>query len=133
VTVVDGPLVWFAIAAEDERILPEPPFSVVVDSLGESGVRFLILPTVRPAHYLAVRNDLRERIKARFDAEGIEFAVPRREVHLRRPAAHRAPPAYPGTVPGRIVGQVRAARRAGDWDDRLCDRSDLNRSPTYEA
>jgi small conductance mechanosensitive channel len=86
------------IAAQDARILPDPPFDVVVDVLGETGVRLLVLPAVRPEDYLAVRNDLRARIKARFDAEGTAFAVPRREVRIAADAPspesldRRAPP-----------------------------------------
>src|SRR5262249_15394144 len=70
------------IAAGDVRVLSDPPFAVVVDELGETGVRLLVMPTGAPEHYWAARNDLRERIKTRFDAEGIRFAVPPREVRL---------------------------------------------------
>jgi len=49
------------LAAQDARILPEPPCAVFVTDLGENGVRLLVLPTVAPANYLAVRNELRER------------------------------------------------------------------------
>jgi small-conductance mechanosensitive channel len=88
------------VAATDERILSDLPFQVVVDDLGETGVRLPILPTARPEEYLAVRNDLRRQIKARFDAEGIEFAVPRREAHLAD-AALPPQPADRGSGPRR--------------------------------
>lgn len=68
------------VVAGDRRILSDPPVSVVVDELGIDGVRLLVFATVRPDQYWTVRNDLRERIKASFDAEGIAFAVPRHEV-----------------------------------------------------
>jgi small conductance mechanosensitive channel len=70
------------ITAIDGRVLANPPFAVVVDELGENGVRLLAMPTVAPEHFWDVRNDLRKRIKARFDVEGIRFAAPRREVRL---------------------------------------------------
>jgi small conductance mechanosensitive channel len=70
------------IAASDTRILSDPPFDIFVDDLGENGVRLQVHPTVAPAHYWAVRNDLRGQIKARFDAEGIRFALPQRDVRL---------------------------------------------------
>jgi small conductance mechanosensitive channel len=70
------------VAALDERILTDPPFEVVVNDLSAYGARLLLLPPVAPANYWAVRNDLRGRIKARFDAEGIRFAVPQRAVCL---------------------------------------------------
>jgi small conductance mechanosensitive channel len=70
------------IAAGDRRVLADPPFEVVVDELGENGVRLLVFPYVAPADYWVVRNHLREQIKARFDAAGIRFALPQRDVHL---------------------------------------------------
>jgi small conductance mechanosensitive channel len=70
------------IAAADERVLPDPPLAVVVDDLGDNGVRLLVLPYVATDNYWAVRNDMREQVKARFDAVGIRFALPQRNVHF---------------------------------------------------
>jgi small conductance mechanosensitive channel len=74
------------IAVADERVLAEPPFQVVVDDLDENGVRLLVLPYVLPDNYWGVRSDMREQVKARFDAAGIRFALPERNVHVS-PAA----------------------------------------------
>jgi small conductance mechanosensitive channel len=82
--------VLLEIASNDRRVLSSPPFEVVVADLTEVGVRVLVLPTVAPEDYWTARSDLREQVKARFDAEGIRFAVPPREVILRQPTA--APP-----------------------------------------
>jgi small conductance mechanosensitive channel len=76
------------IGAADERVLTEPALQVVVDELGESGVRLLVLPYVAPENYWSVRSDMREQVKARFDAAGIRFALPERNVHFS-PAAQR--------------------------------------------
>jgi small conductance mechanosensitive channel len=81
------------IVSADERVLASPPFQIVVDDLADTGVRLLALPTVASQEYWNVRGDLRERIKARFDAEGIRFAVPPRDVTLRPPAPKGADPA----------------------------------------
>lgn len=70
------------VAASDQRILPEPPFEVAVDELGEHGVRLPIMPTVAPDHYWQVRSELQANVKARFDQEGIRFAAPPRDIHL---------------------------------------------------
>ena len=70
------------LAAGDRRILDGRAIVVVVDELAENGVRLLVFPTVRPDDFRDVRSDLQERIKARFDAEGIRFAIPPREVRL---------------------------------------------------
>jgi small conductance mechanosensitive channel len=72
------------IAAADQRVLLDPPLEVVVDDLGDNGVRLLVLPYVAPDNYWAVRNEMREMIKTRFDAVGIRFARPERNVHFRR-------------------------------------------------
>jgi small conductance mechanosensitive channel len=79
------------VAARDPRIHADPPVVVVVDELGENGVRLLVLPTVEQRHFWEVRSDLQEQVKARFDAEGIAFAVPPREVRLTStPVPHAA-------------------------------------------
>jgi small conductance mechanosensitive channel len=70
------------IAAADERVLLDPPLEVVVDELGDNGVRLLVLPYVATDNYWAVRNAMREQVKARFDAVGIRFALPERNVHF---------------------------------------------------
>jgi small-conductance mechanosensitive channel len=58
------------------------PLEVVVDDLGDNGVRLLALPYVATDNCGAVRNDMRELVKARFDAIGIRFALPERNVHF---------------------------------------------------
>jgi small conductance mechanosensitive channel len=70
------------IAAHDERVLAEPAFRVIVEELGENGVLLHAYPSAAPQDYWAVRNYMREQIKARFDTEGIKFAVPRRDLHI---------------------------------------------------
>jgi len=69
------------IASRDPRVLTDPPF-VVVDDLGDSGVRLLVFPYVTPDNYWAVRNDMREQIKDRFDESGIHFALPERNLRF---------------------------------------------------
>jgi len=98
------------IAAQDERILADPPFAVVVSDLGDTGVRLLVLPTVAPPNYWAVRNDLRERIKARFDSDGMRFAVPQRVVRVATNQdmtdhnGMRPAPLHPAIEPGEKGG-----------------------------
>ena len=70
------------LAAGDKRIVADPAFAIVVDDLGENGVRLIVRPWVDWDDYWDVGNDLRERIKNRFDAEGIAFALPQRNIHL---------------------------------------------------
>jgi small conductance mechanosensitive channel len=70
------------IAAADKRILADPAFGFIVDDLGDNGMRLSVRPWVATEDYWNVRNDLRETIKARFDAEGIAFALPQLDVHV---------------------------------------------------
>lgn len=70
------------IAAGDSRILADPPFALIVLDLGESGIRLEAQSWVKAADAYNVRSDMRAAMKSRFDAEGIEFALPQRTVHL---------------------------------------------------
>jgi small conductance mechanosensitive channel len=70
------------IASADPRVLRDPPFEVVVDELGDNGVRLSVFPYVLPQNYWAVRNDLRERVNAQFDTAGIHFGLPQRHLHF---------------------------------------------------
>jgi small conductance mechanosensitive channel len=81
----------------DARVLRDPPLEVVVDELGDNGVRLLVLPYVLPENYWAVRNDMREQVKTRFDAAGIQFALPERNVHFLHADADGVR-AYPPTA-----------------------------------
>lgn len=66
----------------DPRILPEPAAVIGVVELAESSVNFVVRPWVKTADYWAVYFDLNERIKKRFDGEGITIPFPQRDVHL---------------------------------------------------
>ncbi len=67
---------------EESRILPEPPPLVILKNLGESSVdleaRFWVVAT----DHFAVSNTIREAVKKAFDAEGISFPFPQRDIHI---------------------------------------------------
>jgi small conductance mechanosensitive channel len=71
------------ILAADERVLADPAPVIFVQSLDESGVSFAARPWVKPDDYWTLQWDLPERVKLRFDAEGITIPFPQRDVHLR--------------------------------------------------
>ncbi|HUG56269.1 MAG TPA: mechanosensitive ion channel family protein [Candidatus Limnocylindrales bacterium] len=74
------------LAADPEwkdRIM-EPPAVLRVDALGDSGVALKVLGTTAPIEQWAVAGELRRRIKAAFDREGIEIPFPHRTVVIRR-------------------------------------------------
>jgi small conductance mechanosensitive channel len=78
------------VAAADPRVLAEPATSVGVRTLGENGVELLARPFVKSADYWAFKGDLAERIKLRFDQEGIPLAVPQRDVRMIQERVERS-------------------------------------------
>jgi small conductance mechanosensitive channel len=71
-----------AIVGEDNRILKDPEPTIAVSALGDSSVNFVVRPWVMAADYWGVYFDLTEKIKKRFDAEGISIPFPQRDVHI---------------------------------------------------
>jgi small conductance mechanosensitive channel len=71
-----------AVLAEDSRILEDPAPTIAVSALADSSVNFAVRPWVRVADYWGVYFDLTEKIKKRFDAEGISIPYPQRDVHV---------------------------------------------------
>jgi len=66
----------------DERILKDPSPLIAVSELADSSVNFTVRTWVKSADYSGVFFGLTEAIKKRFDAEGISFPYPQRDVHL---------------------------------------------------
>ena len=66
----------------DERVLAEPTYRIGVSELADNSVNLLVWPWVRREHYLDVKLDITREVKERFDAEGISFPFPQRELHL---------------------------------------------------
>ena len=71
-----------ALLAEDERILPEPAATIGVLELADSSINVAVRPWVKSSDYWPTLFDLNQRIKERFDAEGISVHFPQRDVHL---------------------------------------------------
>ena len=87
------------LLAADRRVLPDPPAAVVVQELGENGVELAVRPWVAAADYWMVQSDLKEQVILRFEAEGIEFPIPRSDVHV-----HYAPADEPISAPPAVRG-----------------------------
>jgi small conductance mechanosensitive channel len=66
----------------DDRVLAEPAPRVAVLELGDSSVNFAVRPHVKIEDYWDVLLDMPERVKLRFDQEGISIPFPQRDVHL---------------------------------------------------
>ena len=74
--------VLYDLVSSDPRVLAEPAPFVFVQELDESSVNFAVRPWVKPDDYWTLQWDLPERVKRRFDAEGISIPFPQRDVHL---------------------------------------------------
>ena len=68
--------------ASDSRILTDPAPRIFVQELGEDGMQIAARPWVKPDDYWDVQWEMPERVKRRFDAEGISIPYPQRDVHL---------------------------------------------------
>jgi small conductance mechanosensitive channel len=70
------------ILKADQRILEEPAPVIGIVELADSSVNLVVRPWVKTTDYWPVYFDLNERIKKRFDAEGITIPFPQRDVHI---------------------------------------------------
>jgi small conductance mechanosensitive channel len=70
------------ILSQDERILQDPPMKIAVSELADSSVNFIARPWVNAADYWNVYFETTEKVKKRFDAEGISIPYPQRDVHV---------------------------------------------------
>jgi small conductance mechanosensitive channel len=71
-----------ALVAEDERVLSDPAPRVAVLELADSSVNFAVRPHVKIEDYWDILLDMPERVKLRFDQEGISIPFPQRDIHL---------------------------------------------------
>jgi small conductance mechanosensitive channel len=70
------------IMESDPRVLKKPAPAVYVMELDENGVKLSARCWVENAKYLRVLSDVTEKVKLRFDEEGISIGYPQRDVHL---------------------------------------------------
>lgn len=70
------------ILAEDDRVLKEPAPMIGLLEMADSSVNFTVRPWVKAEDYWDVFFDTQEKIKKRFDAEGISIPFPQQDVHI---------------------------------------------------
>ena len=70
------------IQAEDERILKDPAPMIGLVELGDSSVNFTVRSWVKTEDYWDVFFDIQEKIKKRFDTEGISIPFPQQDIHI---------------------------------------------------
>ena len=70
----------------DDRVMQSPAPSVIVGELGDNSVNLVARPWIRFKDSPSIQADMTERVKLRFDEEGISFPYPQRDVHLYQQA-----------------------------------------------
>lgn len=79
-------VIW-EVLNEESRLLKDPEPVVAVLNLGESSVDFAVRPWVNSSDYWGVFFDLNEKMKKRFDQEGISIPFPQRDLHVYQHAS----------------------------------------------
>lgn len=74
--------VLWDIINSDERVLKDPVPTIALFELADSSVNFVVRPWVKSGDYWNFYFDIHEKIKKRFDAEGISIPFPQQDVHL---------------------------------------------------
>ena len=70
------------LVSNDERVLKDPAHTIAVAELADSSVNFVVRPWVNVPDYWSLWFDLTEKVKKRFDEEGISIPFPQRDVHV---------------------------------------------------
>jgi len=70
------------VLSEDDRVLDDPAPQIAVSELGGSSVNVNVRPWTKKENYWALKFDLTEEIKKRFDDEGINFPYPSQDVYF---------------------------------------------------
>ena len=70
------------ILDSDDRVLKDPPPTIAIMELADSSINFVVRPWVNAGDYWPLYFDLNERVKKRFDEEGINIPFPQRDVHV---------------------------------------------------
>lgn len=74
--------VLWDIINSDERVLKDPAPTIALFELADSSVNFVVRPWVKSGDYWNFYFEIYEKIKKRFDAEGISIPFPQQDVHL---------------------------------------------------
>ena len=75
------------ILSADPRVVADPALNIFVQALDDSSVTVAAWPWVKTEDYWTLQWDMPERVKLRFDAEGITIPFPQRDVYLHDHAA----------------------------------------------
>ncbi len=74
--------VLWDIIHSDERVLKDPAPTIALFELADSSVNFVVRPWMKSGDYWSFYFEIYEKIKKRFDTEGISIPFPQQDVHL---------------------------------------------------
>ncbi len=93
------------VAQDDERVLADPPPTVILTGFGDSAVQFVLWASVQDAVTgIAAGSDLRLRIWDTFHKNGISIPFPQRDLHIRSSDVALGGPLPEGEDPGPAQG-----------------------------
>ena len=70
------------VIGADTRVLKDPAPVIALSELADSSVNFVVRPWVNSGDYWSVYFEVTEKVKKRFDEEGISIPFPQRDVHI---------------------------------------------------
>ncbi len=70
------------ILEADERVLKDPAPTIGLSEMADSSINFVCRPWVKSCDYWQTFWDINERVKLRFDEEGISIPYPQRDIHV---------------------------------------------------
>jgi small conductance mechanosensitive channel len=70
------------LAAEDDRILKDPPLFIGLTALADSSVNFAVRAWVKAEDYWAVYFSMNEKVYNTFEQEGLNIPFPQMDIHL---------------------------------------------------
>lgn len=75
------------IIEKDKRVLKDPAFVVLVDQLGENGVKLVARAWVQQEDFMVVQTDILEQVKLSFEKHRIQIPCSQMDVLLKQPTA----------------------------------------------
>ena len=72
------------ILKNNELVLEEPEFFVVISMHGDSAINFIVKAWCKTEDYWTVYYDLLETVKIKFDEEGISIPYPQMDLHVKK-------------------------------------------------
>ncbi len=74
------------LVEEESKFLKEPAYDIFVEALADSSVNIHVRAWLKSSDFWGVVNNLNEKVKKAFDAQGISIPFPQRDIHMIKEA-----------------------------------------------